>query len=371
MPAQLLVRGRCRKTVGRSVAVALAALVGGGLCSGCASDSPVEAGPRRADRPEQASPFSADVAIASGGRVEGASEAIDIGAGVDGVIGELRAREGARVHRGDVLAVIDRRELHAALSAAMAAADGARQARARLLRGSRTEDRERADAEVTAAEAVVRQTESLQRRIAILFDEEVVAAAERDDVQRKLDVSRAELQGAVKRAELIKAPPLPEEVAKADADVRAAEEQIRQVQQMLDKTIVRAPIDGTVLRTMLKPGEVFSIIVPQPILTMADTSRLRVRAEVDERDVGRVFTGQRVLVRGDVWEGSGVAGHVARIRGQMGRRTVKTGNPAEKSDRDVLEVLVDLESGDPRLVVGLRVTALFLKRADGSQPDIN
>ena len=44
----------------------------------------------------------------------------------------------------------------------------------------------------------------------------------------------------------------------------------------------------------------------------------------------------------------------------MGRKTVRTGDPADKGDRDILEVLVDLDRQDPRLVVGLRVTALFL-----------
>jgi multidrug resistance efflux pump len=117
---------------------------------------------------------------------------------------------------------------------------------------------------------------------------------------------------------------------------------------------------GTVLQTLLEPGESFSTLVPRPILSLADTSRLRVRAEVDEREVGRVFVGQRVLVDGDAWEAAGVPGVVARRGAQMGRKTARSGDPAEKSDRDVLEVLVDLDRQDPRLVLGLRVTARFL-----------
>jgi len=40
---------------------------------------------------------------------------------------------------------------------------------------------------------------------------------------------------------------------------------------------------------------------------------------------------------------------------------VRTGDPAEKADRDILEVLIDLDEKDKALVVGLRVTARFLK----------
>jgi multidrug resistance efflux pump len=229
------------------------------------------------------------------------------------------------------------------------------------MRGSRQEDRERADAEVAAAEAVVAQAESQHERSARLFAQGILSAAERDEVRRNLDVSQAQLQAARKRADLVKAPPLPEEAARADADVRAAEDRVRSLEQVLQKTYVRAPTGGTVLRTLMRPGESFSTFVPRPILAMADTSRLRVRAEVDERDVGRVFAGQRVMVRGDGWTDEGVSGRVGRLGAAMGRKTVRTGDPAEKSDRDVLEVLVDLDRHDPRLVVGLRVTALFLK----------
>jgi hypothetical protein len=43
----------------------------------------------------------------------------------------------------------------------------------------------------------------------------------------------------------------------------------------------------------------------------------------------------------------------------MGRKKTRTGDPAERSDRDVLEVLIDLESTDMRLVPELRVTVRF------------
>jgi HlyD family secretion protein len=300
------------------------------------------------------------VALASTGRVEGASETIEVGAGLDGVIAELRVREGSRVAAGDVLAVIDRRELTAELGGAHAAAEAARQARRRVLRGSRMEDRERADAEVAAAAAVLAEARSQQERSIQLFTEGVISAAQRDEVRRILEVSEAQLAAARKRAELVKAPPLPEEAARADAEVRSAEERVRALEQMLEKTFVRAPIAGTVLRTLLEPGESFSTLVPRPILSLADTSRLRVRAEVDERDVGRVFVGQRVVVRGDAWDDAGVPGIVVRLGAQMGRKTAKSADPAEKSDRDVLEVLVDVERQDPRLVIGLRVTTRFL-----------
>ena len=43
----------------------------------------------------------------------------------------------------------------------------------------------------------------------------------------------------------------------------------------------------------------------------------------------------------------------------MGRRTVLSGDPAEKTDRDMLEVVADLDNGAVRPAVGLRVTVRF------------
>jgi hypothetical protein len=48
----------------------------------------------------------------------------------------------------------------------------------------------------------------------------------------------------------------------------------------------------------------------------------------------------------------------------MGRKSVQTGDPVEKSDRDVIEVLIDLDrrgGRDSRAAVGLRVTVRFLE----------
>ena len=57
-----------------------------------------------------------------------------------------------------------------------------------------------------------------------------------------------------------------------------------------------------------------------------------------------------MVIRADGWQDAGVPARVTVSRCQMGRKTVRTGDPADKGDRDVLEVLVDLDRQDPRLV---------------------
>lgn len=303
----------------------------------------------------------ADVVLASPGRIEGASEVINIGAGADGVIAEIRVREGQRIRAGEILAVIDRQDLSAEFSATRAAAESTRQSRTRLVRGSRDEERRQAEAQVNAVEAVVKQAQLRFSRYEQLFQKGVISADQRDEARRDLDVSEANLRAAVQHKGFVNAPPLPEELERADADVRAADGRVRNVTERLSKCFVKAPISGTVLKTFMKPGETFSTFTPQPILSLADTSRMRVRAEVDERDLGRIRVGQQVIVRSDAFNGKTLTGRVNRIGSQMGRKKVRTGDPAEKSDRDVLEVFIDLDGAGEDLVVDLRVTVQFLR----------
>ena len=75
------------------------------------------------------------------------------------------------------------------------------------------------------------------------------------------------------------APALPEDLAKAAADIAVAEEAVRVIREKIAKYTVTAPIDGTILRVLLRPGESFSTLAPRPLFTISDLSVRRVRAE--------------------------------------------------------------------------------------------
>jgi HlyD family secretion protein len=305
------------------------------------------------------------IALACTGRIEGGSEAISVGAGIDGVIAEIRVKEGELVGEGQVIALIERRELSAELEEARAAVARAEALRERLLTGSRSEERQRAEAQTEAVNAVIRQKKSRYERYRKLHDEGVISADSLDEARRDVEEAEANLRAARKQEEFVKAEPLPEELNKADAEIRVARKRQQTVMEMMEKCRVKAPIAGTVLRTNMKAGESFSTFAPQPIVTLADTTRFRVRAEVDERDIDKIFIGQPVSIQGDAFAERKVYGRVSRLSSQMGRKKVRTGDPAEKSDRDVLEVLIDVEGRDKALVVGLRVTAQFF----GGRPE--
>ena len=132
-------------------------------------------------------------------------------------------------------------------------------------------------------------------------------------------------------------------------------------QDKLSKCVVRAPSTGSVLRVLLREGESFGLLAARPLFTMADVSSRRVRAEVDENDIASVHVGQKLLVSADAFGGRVFSGVVTELANVMGRKSVVTGDPAQKADRDILEVTADLDQPSNALPIGLRVTVQFVR----------
>jgi multidrug resistance efflux pump len=303
------------------------------------------------------------VVFASPGRVEGASETTQVGAAADGILKAVYVKEGQFVKRGTLLGDIACDDLQPTLQTAIAEADSARQARARLLRGARDEEKKIASEKTAAARATFEEAKSRLDMQRALYQKEQVSRATYDQAVRDLGVADANLRAALRTEELVAAPPLQEDTARADADVLAAESRVRTVQERIGKCSIVAPIDGTVLRVYARRGESFSTVTPRPLFSLADTSTRHIKAEVDERDVDKISLGQNVIIQADALEGKKLRGSVARISAMMGRKSISTGDPSDKSDRDILEALIDLDDNSRPLPIGLRVTVQFLSNA--------
>jgi len=301
------------------------------------------------------------IVVACPGRIEGRSDTVEVGAATDGIVQSVKVHEGQRVTEGSTLAEIGCSDLASALKVAQAEAESVRQARARLLRGSRIEEREAAAQRTQAARAVVEHTATELGRATQLSEAAAISKASLDQARRDYDVAAAELKEASRNEELVNAGPTEEDAAKANADLRAAESRIKLAEEKVAKCSVVAPVSGTVVRVNLREGESFSTVAPHPLFTIADLSRRRVRAEVDERDISKVHVGQKAILTSEAYPGRHFTGTLARLASMMGRKTVDTGNPADKSDRDILEALVDLQPEADSLPMGLRVTVQFVR----------
>jgi ABC exporter DevB family membrane fusion protein len=309
---------------------------------------------------EAPAPTPDSVVLAADGRIEGRAEATEVGPPMSGVVQAVAVREGQRVAAGAVLAEIQCADLRSETAAAAASEMGLQQERARLVRGSRDEERQIAAQQVAAARADFDEAGTRLRRLRALVEKDDIPRLQFDEAQRQFNTAQARWLQARSQEALTNAGPLPEELARIDQQIRAAAAHTAALTEQVEKCTVRAPFSGTVLRVHVRAGESVSTVFPHALFTMADTSRLRVRAEVDERDVGRLRLGQTVEVTA-AGLAAPLAGKVSSLSPMMGRRTVLSGDPAEKNDRDTLEVIADLDGASLHAAIGLRVTVRFRK----------
>ena len=101
-------------------------------------------------------------------------------------------------------------------------------------------------------------------------------------------------------------------------------------------------------------------------MIVGDLAQLRVRAEVDGRDLVKVRNGQRAMVRVDAYNNMEFSGKVTSIAPGLMPGKLSPRGPRRPGDMDVLEVIVTLD-GEPPLLPGLRVDVFFA--ADQTAPN--
>ena len=122
----------------------------------------------------------------------------------------------------------------------------------------------------------------------------------------------------------------------------------------LDDTIVRSPISGTIISRPVEVGQVISSPTSAVgggtlLMTMADLSKVRVRALVDEIDVGKVSIGQTVSIK------------VAAYRDKEFIGTVSKVEPLAKIEQNVttFPVLIDIDNKENLLLLGMNTDVVI------------
>jgi multidrug resistance efflux pump len=144
------------------------------------------------------------------------------------------------------------------------------------------------------------------------------------------------------------------------AKVRQARAGLELAEQQLRDLRVLAPFDGTVLKILKRPGEGVRMIELEPVVLFGDLSRLRVRAEIDERFVKQLHVGQTAEVYGRNLIGKTHPGRVVEVEQIMGDKTVFTRASSERKDLHILQAVIEMEPAFSA-PVGLQVDVRILE----------
>lgn len=228
---------------------------------------------------------------------------------------------GAKVNAGQVLIEIDTRELAAQLVVADAAVQ--------LVRDQATQGKLGID---TAKDNLDLARKSYDRAAALITTQSITQG-QLDDAQTKLRVSQTAFENAAQQYQLLSSSSL--------AQAQAQENLIR---VQISNGVIVSPIGGVVTNRNVNPGEVASMNTP--LMTIADTSMLKLQGNVAQAIATLLAPGTRVKVQVDGMRDGDYDGVITQV------------GPVAASTGQFFPVIVSLKN-DGRLMAGMTALASF------------
>ncbi|MGH7796975.1 MAG: efflux RND transporter periplasmic adaptor subunit [Candidatus Binatia bacterium] len=272
-------------------------------------------------------------------------------------IAAVLVREGERVREGQILARLETARLEPQLAQVEAQAAAQRQVVQRLRNGSRPEEiaQARANLEAARAEAVnARLQHERLESAAEISGGRAVRQQDVDNANAAVQVAEARLAVNHRALDLALAGPRKEEVAEAEARLRASEAQAVLLRQLLADSQLISPIDAVVRTRVMEPGEMAS---PQKsVFSLAITDPKWVRVYVSEPDLGKVRPGMAATVEVDSFPDRRFQGWVGFIS-PVAEFTPKSVHTEELRTTLVYEVRVFVKDPGDNLRLGMPATA--------------
>jgi len=225
---------------------------------------------------------------------------VQVGSQVSGTITKLTVDFNSRVHKGEVVALIDPALFKGALLQATADLENAK---ANLVA---------AKANLEKAKAGLVQTKADYDRAVALTKSGVLSQQQLDLAKANYDSANAGVNGAAAN------------VTQAEAQVSQKDAAVAVAQTNLDYTVIRSPIDGTVVARNVDVGQTVAASLQAPtIFTIAqDLKKMWVYAKTDESDVGNIKLGKPVSFKVDAFPKDTFHGVVSQVR--MNATTVQS-----------------------------------------------
>jgi HlyD family secretion protein len=225
---------------------------------------------------------------------------VQVGSQVSGTIAKLNADFNSRVHKGDVVALIDPSLFKGALLQA-------------------TADLENANANLTSAKANLDKAEAALVQSKADYDRTVNLTRDGVMSQQQLDQAKMNYDSA-KASEKAAAA----SITQAQAQASQKKAAVAVAQTNLDYTVIRSPIDGTVVARNVDVGQTVAASLQAPtIFTIAqDLKKMWVYAKTDESDVGNIKVGKPVTFKVDAFPKETFHGTVHQVR--MNATTVQS-----------------------------------------------
>jgi len=246
---------------------------------------------------------------------------VQVGSQVSGVITKLNVDFNSRVHKGDIIALIDPALFEGAVLQASADLDSAK---ANVIA---------ARANLEKAKASLVQTKADFDRANQLTAQNILSKQQLDLAKANYDSMAASVGAAVAT------------VAQSEAQMNQKAAALRVAQTNLNYTVIHSPIDGTVVARNVDVGQTVAASLQAPtIFTIAqDLSKMLVYTKTDESDVGNIKPGKQVTFKVDAFPKETFRGTVTQVRM----------NPTIVQNVVTYDTMIEFDNPDLKLFPGM------------------
>lgn len=267
---------------------------------------------------------------------------------------ELNVSPGDRVSEGQVLGLLNADEIEEDYNEAKASFI-AQEANLNKSIYPREEEVAQERANYQRAEADYRNAQKNYERQKLLFEQGALSAKEFDEAELTLAVKEAEYKSAGERLKMTESGPVGHELTALRAQIEQARYRLGQEENRLNKTVLRAEMDGVVTAVEVALGDYV-----QPgtrLITIGDTEQLEVTAGVSEADSGRLQPGQKVKVTTAAQPGQEYSGTLQSVSpGAVEAQTAERGSQIEVPV--IVKVDGDTEGLRPGYTVDLSIVTV-------------
>ena len=293
---------------------------------------------------------------------------INVNSKVTGRVAWIGVEKGDKVKEDQVLVRLEDQEFRAQFEQARGATETARAYLEELEHGSRPEEIQQAQHNLDEARATAVNDKITLDRTRELFSEGVMSKQNLDDATAKYEADQQKVNSLNQSFTLSKLGPRAEEIARAKGQLLQAEGAEAYAKSLLDATVIRAPVTGTILERTAEKGELVTAQFasgaaggPQgEVVALADLNDLQVELDIAQDDFSKLTHDQKGVVTTDAFPDRKYDGQIAEI------------SPEADRQKATVQIKVKILNPDSYLRPDMNATVKFLaepkQQAGSSRP---
>ncbi len=284
---------------------------------------------------------------------------IEVASKVVGRVKWMGVEKGDEVTKGEAIVRLEDAEYRAQLMESTGNLQSLQARLAAMEAGSRPEEIERAEGDLAEAKSRLRDAELELGRVRRLHAEEVASDAERDRARNDYEALQGRVESLENTMELLRIGPRQEDIDAARADVKRAQGRVAYNQTLVDATVIRAPVTGTVLERNVEVGELVTTGFVGDrgakgyVVAMADLDDIQVELDISQNDFARVYMDQFAVIATDAYRDRDYDGQVVEI------------SPEANRQKATVQVKVQILEPDRLIRPEMNANVSFLARPEG------